>query len=687
MDFPICHLDLEVSADGKQFLYRAEGEPYIRLGFDTPGGAEYKRGSDGDILPDPFLEQLVFSTEGEAAFFAELTPRDGAVMRRGGPGEGGAILSQGGKPLIYGVNGLYDYDSDTLITWGGFPWRYTGERVVPEKGRDYVRLEGKIPAGGAAVFNLYFRYYGRHLGFGFHRPRERRFNPAPVAGWATWEAYRTGISQEKIDGAAAFLAEKLKPWGLEYIQIDDGWQSPLMPPDGPGGEPLSLKEGWLKTNEKFPGGHGGITAAIEKRGFIPALWTNAALNNRGYAEKSGRCIAGKDGKPLQGPWIGYVFDCGEESLGEIRELYRELAAKGYRYFKVDALRHLLYDGLMAAVREGLLSNEEALGRARSYLEAARRGIGEENYLLSCWGVLSHHAGIADALRFATDASASRESFVMQIGEAARWHFTHGVLYRNDPDSLCLRMESPSARALASLFSLQGWVYMLSDDVELYTGEKLEIARKTLPPTGAVSAEGGPLDPEGPMNLHRNIIALRGDLPSLARGSLWAAHFAQEGRTWAVIQVLRPSPVRGEETLRIPLENLGLDPALVYGAFDFWEQKALGRAEGALELESPGAFGGRVIALTPLRHPLEFIGSSRHVSMDLVSVKALRREGSSLALDLEGIPGESFDYWFSLPGGEAPEALCTGGKVSASLQDGCLCCSLAFEEKRAELILK
>jgi alpha-galactosidase len=680
MDFPVCHLDLSVGEDKKSFLYKAEGEPYINIRFDTTQEIEYKRFSDGDIMPTPFLQQLVFTTEKPAGLIIEFTPLDAVVMRKEKASPEKAILSQYGKPLIYGVNGIYDLDSDTLITWHGFKWHFCNDAVTRLNGRGYVCIEGEAQEQGVVFLNVYFRYYRDHLGFKFYNPRHRRFNPVSICGWATWEAFHKDISPEKIEIASAFLADKLKPWGLQYIQVDDGYQTQLIPGEGI----ASIKEGWLKTNEKFPGGHEGIISAITKHGLMPAIWTNAAISNTQYAQESSRCIIGKDGKPLKGPWIDYIYDCKDESLEEIYELYKELGAKGYRYFKVDALRHLIYDGLMLAAREGILSSDEAVARFRAYMEAVRKGIGEENYLLSCWGVLTPNTGFADGMRVATDASDSNESLLMQINEAARWHFTHGVLYRNDIDYICMRMETPHAKTLASLVSLNGYLYFISDDTELYTQEKLELIRKTMPPTGAISAEAAALDADSPMNKYRNMVILHKNIPSLVHGSLWANHFYHSGRIWAVIQILRPSPSTEEQTLNIPLENLNLDPSQTYAGFDFWKQKPLGLIKEKLSVSSPEAFQNRIIALTLIKNPIELIGSSRHVSMDAISVQYINRQDSTLTIGLEGILGENYDYWFILNGGTELKIECTGGSIISSIQDCFLKCTVSFENKDVEL---
>jgi hypothetical protein len=186
-----------------------------------------------------------------------------------------------------------------------------------------------------------------------------------------------------------------------------------------------------------------------------------------------------------------------------------------------------------------------------------------------------------------------------------------------------------------------------------------------------------------MNYYAHMVDMHDTVPPLGSGCLWVTHFLQEGRKWAVVQILRPSGVVPDKGYTIALENLGLDPSLTYEAFDFWEQKPLGRVEKQLKADAPPAFGGRIIALTPVHNEVEFIGSSRHISMDSVSVKALRRNNGALILSLEGIPGKSFDYWFAGSGGAA----CSGGTLVETRNGSYLKAAVTFSAKEAELTIK
>jgi hypothetical protein len=159
--------------------------------------------------------------------------------------------------------------------------------------------------------------------------------------------------------------------------------------------------------------------------------------------------------------------------------------------------------------------------------------------------------------------------------------------------------------------------------------------------------------------------------------------------------LRPSPSDGEPTLNIPLENLNLDPTQTYAGFDFWEQRPLGLIKDKISVNSPEAFQNRIIALTLLRNPIELIGSSRHISMDVISVKHINYQASSLTIALEGIPGTHYDYWFIMNGGTVDfsqksidlKLECTGGNVTSLIQGCFLKCTVSFENKDAELILR
>jgi hypothetical protein len=72
-------------------------------------------------------------------------------------------------------------------------------------------------------------------------------------------------------------------------------------------------------------------------------------------------------------------------------------------------------------------------------------------------------------------------------------------------------------------------------------------------------------------------------------------------------------------------------------------------------------------------------------MDVVSVKNIERDDDNLILTLEGVPGVSFDYWFTGPANI--EAACNGAELKQCRLGDYLKCSVAFTKKQAELSLR
>ena len=131
--------------------------------------------------------------------------------------------------------------------------------------------------------------------------------------------------------------------------------------------------------EKFPGGHKWIVDTIRLHGFVPAIWTNANITNEDFPKHHPEDVLMKDGEPMRGEWIKFLYSCTEKNLEEqVTPVFEGFRDAGYKYVKIDAIRHLLFDGLHEAVRLGLMSNEEAEKKFRAYMEASSVGLDQIN---------------------------------------------------------------------------------------------------------------------------------------------------------------------------------------------------------------------------------------------------------------------------------------------------------------------
>jgi hypothetical protein len=558
--------------------------------------------------------------------------------------------------------------------------------------------------------NLRMGWYQKHLGYNYHRPWERKPSGKVIAGWCSWEAFRRDIRHSYLEEISGFMSENLKGYGLEYIQVDDGYQQmPL--PCRPG---MTMAEGWMTCDKgKFPDGHKSIVDTITKNGMVPAIWTNANITNPAFPEKNPDAILWHDGKPMVGEWIDFVYNCTPETLEKhVEPLYKSLKEEGFKYIKIDAIRHLLFDGLHEAVRMGEMSNREAQDRFRAFMESTRKGMGEGGYYLASWGEMHEVIGIVDACRISMDANPTWAGIHMQLFESARWFFSQRILFLNDPDHVCVRAKPDWVKSILSLITLSGQLYMLSDTTDAYTPEKLGIIKKTLPPLATRTAETGSLDLRYPAytwtKLHgfavqsderpvkpeditlKEIYDMAGIYPTMDEdhpfSTLWAFHLQHSNRSWCVLGRFATVPLK---SVNLPLSSLQLDCSVEYHAFDSWDEKYLGIVvSGEFEAKALDTGQCQIVAFCRVSEEPQLVASSRHVSMDAISVSDIDFHNETLAVSIDGVIGTTENYYFHANTWRFDGSIATeGGIAICREQDGLLGVAVSFEKGSALLSIR
>ncbi len=704
---PIAHALHHWQAEEGLLRYEYNGVDIIEVRVPAGTDLGFRHGSDGTMQSIQYFQQVYLSAA--PACKANITLRvhhDALNMRPHRAAKDQAILGAQPGLTAYGVNGIYDPEWDLLLDWSGRPWKWLDAKLVKEDDTfSLVSFEADLNMS-ALFLNIRPWYYAKHLGFSYHRPWEHRTSPKAIAGWCSWEAYRRDLDIEKINEVAHFLNAKLKDYGLTCLQVDDGYQAMPLPVKAE----MSMPEGWTTCDpEKFPDGHSSITAAIEDAGLTPGIWVNANITNPDFPKEHPDAVLWNEGEPLKGEWIDFLYNCEEKTLEEqIKPIFEQLKRLGYRYIKIDAIRHLLLDGLHECVRLGLMTNEDASRRFRAFMEASREGMGDDVFYLASWGVMQEVDGIADACRISMDANPTWAGVRMQLFESARWFHTHRVLFVNDPDHVCVRSKPEWVKSVLSLISLSGELYMLSDALNAYSDEKLDIIRKTLPPIETYAGETGPLSVEYPAytwtKLHgfavqshetpvemenvtaeeaANIAGWAPDRQTLNPFStLWSFPMWHHGQSWRVMLRVATTPLEGG-TIRA--EQLALDPQKTYHAFDFWKQTYLGKISGSVSCE-PLALGCcQVVAFYEASEMPMVIGSDRHVSMDAVSITAQQVDAGNLNLKLHGVIGTTISYTLSLPensnwhvGG------CSNCTAVLAQQKECFRLSVTFADSEADV---
>lgn len=700
---PIAHALDTFNTETNTLSYEYNGRSIITIHFNNSIRPGYRMTSDVCMQSAPMIQQIFVETEDvEIAHVTFRLSKEAVNMRPHRAESEQAILGQTGHPLLHGVNGLYDIEQDLLITWHGAEWTWADAMLKPTPDGDLTASLRVELSTKPWLINLYPQYYRTHLGYRYYKPWEHRPNIKPIAGWCSWEAFRRNVNMEALEQCCELFRKTLQDYGLAYMQVDDGYEKTPVPyyADKP------LYASWLDTDpEKFPGGHQQIASFIKKEGFKAGIWTHSSVMNEDFVESFKECfLQDNQGKTLEGDWAKYILNCKEDMLREqVLPIYQGLKKNGYQYVKVDALRHLLYDGLLEAVRQGVLTNEEAEDRFRNYLLAIREGLGDDIFFLACWGTITQAAGIADACRIAQDSNPNWPGVRMQMVESARWFHTHGILFLNDPDHICARTHVAWLKSLASLVSLSGQLYMLSDPMDAYDETRLHIISRTLPPAPIMTAETGPVDfsypaytwtklhgffvvnKENPTGVEeiskQEALDMAGNYATMHNAhpfsTLWAFHFHSDTETWCVAARIATAPLA---TSTIQMQDLSLNPEKKYIAFDFWKQEILGVIEKAIDVPALELGECQLIGLRPLLDRPQFLASSRHVSMDCVSVVSQTWSQNTLKLALRGIPGTTEDYWvYASNSYSFVSADCEGGHVIVEQKGNALRCKVQFTD--------
>ena len=294
---------------------------------------------------------------------------------------------------------------------------------------------------------------------------------------------------------------------------------------------------------------------------------------------------------------------------------------------------------------------------------------------------------------------------MQLFEMARWFHTQRILFLNDPDHVCVRTKPEWAKSVLSLISLSGGLCMLSDTTDAYTEEKLEIIKKTLPPLTTCTAETGPLNLDFPAytwtKLHgfavqshetpvemedvnlKDAYDMAGIYPTMDDdhpfSSLWSFHLNHAGETWCVAGRFATIPLKA---CKINLEQINLDASASYHAFDFWNEKYLGIVTGTIDVKELGLGECQIIGLRKVKEVPQFLASTRHVSMDAVSVQKITWNENKLCVVLNGVPETKERYYFAIPDEFQLKGMEVQGGYCKTAQEGnLLCAEMEFQSER------
>jgi len=430
--------------------------------------------------------------------------------------------------------------------------------------------------------------------------------PSVVNGWCNWFYTMDSFDENEILLNARFAAQELKPYGLEYIQIDEGFQN---------------SHGDWQGNSRFPHGLKWLCKKIKDLGLRPGIWIAPFViseNSAVFREHPEWLIRDDNGNPLRiGPWPSVNTDwyrdenpkryCLDISQPGAEKWYTDLIDTiannwGFEMIKVDFVAWTIFSAPS-------FYNKSATPASlyRKAMEIMRKTAGDECHILDC-GPGFVTAGYINSMRVEYDQyygfsdAAWRQYFIgssSSAGAAGKRFLYHNKLWVNDIDHICIDLlPLENARAAATLVGLSGGNIMSGDRLPNLSPSKIEILKKVYPATIENAVPVDLLDNDPQTN--------------------FKCHIERECGKWDIAAFFNPD-LNKQITLRYEAKRLGLDSIKTYLAFDFWNEKFAGEVKDTMTISvNPGS-----VQLYSLHEKTEYpqiISTNRHIKQGAVELE-------------------------------------------------------------------
>lgn len=471
-------------------------------------------------------------------------------------------------------------------------------------------------------------YYRDTLGIKNYKPIDKTHFPLPPSGWCTWYFYYSRINEDEVRRNAKWIAEHLRPYGAQYVQIDDGWQ-------GDGGQ--NGGRDWSQVRPStFPDGMENLAEYIKSLDLTPGIWIapHGQSNPDVVKANPNVFLLKPDGTSASETWEGkfLVDPTTEASEAYMMDLFEKLCDWGYEYFKIDG-QPIVVDEY--ARKQEFMKNpgKDNVTLYRQTLDWIRSTIGPERYLLGCWGMPVEGIGIMDGSRTAGDIVLGwRGGFMLALRAAQRSYFLHNIAWYNDPDVFVLRspLTYPQAQAWATLQGLTGVALMGTDRMEDLSEPRVELMRRIYP-----AVDIRPLDLFEVKNNKR----------------IWDLKVSHLDRRYDVVGLFNYDQEQ-RETMYLKWADLGLSAEQPIHVYDFWNRDYLGAWETGMVVDVDPT-SCRVLTLLPDNGQIRLISTSRHITQGWVDLKEVRFDPAASAWSgtSEIIANDPYELRFAFPKGK------------------------------------
>lgn len=433
--------------------------------------------------------------------------------------------------------------------------------------------------------------------------------PPQMVGFCTWymEKHAYACDEVHLPQVSAVAAKELKPFGFDFILIDDLWQDGVSL-NGP-------KKNFTRhaPNYPYPSGMKKAQEGITNLGLVPGIWFMPFAGTHDdphFKDKQDWFAKTPDGKPYDTAWGGTCLDMTNPAVQEyVRSIVHRISHDwGYRVFKMDGF----WTG--SATKQVYVNNgyvEDGMGDAtfqnpeKTNIEVMRDGTRliratakPGTFLLGCCVSQNMRSfggtfGLLDAMRVGPDTGGDIGS-----PHGSRLWFLNGRVWWNDPDCVFVRkaMTLDRARLNAAWTAISGQLFYTSDWMPETPPERLEIVKRCIPDHGLAAR---------PVDVFESDVAkvwLLTDIRQSARRDVVALY------NWG----------DAADHISIRTDRVGLPPASEYVAFDFWANKFIPPFTDTITASLYGN-SCRILAVRPVSTVPQLLSTSRHVTQGIIDV--------------------------------------------------------------------
>lgn len=438
-----------------------------------------------------------------------------------------------------------------------------------------------------------------------------------INGWCNWFYTHEYVTEDEIVRNAEFAARHLKPFGLEYVQIDDGYQRAY---------------GDWEGGENFPHGMKWVASKIRELGLKPGIWIAPYAITAGtevHQKNPEWLVRNLDGsiklcRPAQESPVApggygtpqfmkniYGLDLTHPGAAEwVGRLFDTMANDwGYDFIKIDFVEWTL----LAAERY----QDPSFSKASAYrkgFEILRKAAGPNRHLLDC-GPMNNTVGLLDSTRIELDLPwLSWEQYVKHsnssVAATAKRYYFHKRTWINDADHLGLaRLTVPQAQAAASVIALSGGTMISGDRLIDLDATRLEILKKVFPSSGEAAR---------PVDLFER-----------DQSEIFAVPIRRPFGEWMLVGIFNYDENASAEK-QVSLKKLRLDSSKTYIAYEFWSQRLHGEVSRSLSVQL-NASSVALLAVHEKRGVPQVVSTDRHFTQGGVELERVEWDAATNTL--------------------------------------------------------